>query len=103
MIDDIRTPYSVIPMIYPLEEKLLSDWPPDLCQKAYRVTKPIDPQILTRMRMVGNICYAPNPGTKGRNQMPYASLEANKDPSKTSNENIENCFDKILDYFIIFR
>lgn len=72
-------------MIYPHEEKLLSDWPADFCQKAYRVPKPIDPQILASMRMVGNICYAPNPGTKGRNQMPYASLEGNKgEQSKTS-------------------
>lgn len=58
-------------------EKLLSDLPTEVCKKAYRLPKPIDPQIYANMRMVGNICYAPNPGKKGRNEMPYASPENN--------------------------
>ena len=84
-IDDILTPYSIIPMIYNQTEKLLSDWPADMCKKAYRLPKPIDPQVFATMRMVGNICYAPNPGKKGRNEMPYTSPENNTgDQSKAS-------------------
>lgn len=60
------------------DEKLLSDLPAEFCKKAYRLPKPIDQAILSNMRMVGNICYAPNPGAKGRNQMPYANPENTK-------------------------
>lgn len=36
-----------------------------------RPTPPIEPAILNSMRMVGNIGYAPNPGNRRRNQVPY--------------------------------
>ncbi|XP_015791797.1 PAN2-PAN3 deadenylation complex catalytic subunit PAN2 isoform X3 [Tetranychus urticae] len=83
--NDIITPYSINPMPAYRDDKLLADIPAELCKKAYRLPKPIDPAILSNMRMVGNICYAPNPGAKGRNQMPYASPENTKGSKNKSN------------------
>jgi PAB-dependent poly(A)-specific ribonuclease subunit 2 len=71
-------------MPYCHDEKLLSDWPPELCKKSYRLPKPIDPQILSSMRKIGKVFYAPNPGIKARNQMPYKTSENNKNKPSTS-------------------
>jgi PAB-dependent poly(A)-specific ribonuclease subunit 2 len=35
-INDEMTPYSVVPMVYPPNGKLLSDWPDQLTQNVYR-------------------------------------------------------------------
>ncbi|XP_035212359.1 PAN2-PAN3 deadenylation complex catalytic subunit PAN2-like isoform X2 [Stegodyphus dumicola] len=75
-INDEVTPLSTIPLPN-CEGKLLSDWPPELCQVAYRPTPPIDPLILNTMKMVGSIGYAPNPANRRRNQVPY-QLNQNK-------------------------
>lgn len=42
-----------------------------------RPTPPIEPAILNSMKMVGSIGYAPNPGNRRRNQVPYP-LNQNK-------------------------
>ncbi|XP_055936356.1 PAN2-PAN3 deadenylation complex catalytic subunit PAN2-like [Argiope bruennichi] len=69
-INDEITPLSIIPMPH-CEDKLLSDLPPEFCQVVYRPTPPIDPLILNSMKMVRSIGYAPNPGNRRRNQVPY--------------------------------
>lgn len=69
-INDDLTPLSTIPMPY-CTGKLLSDWPKELIKPVYRRTPPIDPQIINSMKMVRSIGYAPNPGNRVRNQVPY--------------------------------
>ncbi|KAG8222634.1 hypothetical protein J437_LFUL011910 [Ladona fulva] len=41
------------------------------CGFSSRRTPAIDPQILQTMKMVGTVGYAPNPGNRKRNQVPY--------------------------------
>ncbi|RWS30393.1 PAB-dependent poly(A)-specific ribonuclease subunit PAN2-like protein [Leptotrombidium deliense] len=93
--DDVLTPYSTIPMPYYGDEKLLSDWPPELCQKVYRLPQPIDPQILNAMRMVGSVGYAPNPGNKRRNQMPYETVDSSHGGRNLKSPNVNNVTDVI--------
>ncbi|XP_023932627.1 PAN2-PAN3 deadenylation complex catalytic subunit PAN2-like [Lingula anatina] len=71
-ITDELTPYAIIPMPYPdSSQKLLSDWPEHLCQRVYRKTQNIDNEILRSIMTRDNMGYAPNPGIKQRNQVPY--------------------------------
>ncbi|XP_013144008.1 PREDICTED: PAB-dependent poly(A)-specific ribonuclease subunit PAN2 isoform X2 [Papilio polytes] len=51
--------------------KWCNELPPEFFKKAYRKPKPIDPELLSTMKMKGPIGYAPNPKTTRRNQMPY--------------------------------
>ena len=49
----------------------------------YRQQKPIDSDILRTMKVVQNVGYAPNPGTRRRNQMNYqSSFSLNKKKGK---------------------
>ncbi|XP_054716046.1 PAN2-PAN3 deadenylation complex catalytic subunit PAN2-like [Uloborus diversus] len=80
-INDEVTPLSTVPAPH-CDGKLLSDWPEEFSQVVYRPTPPIDPLILSTMKMVGSIGYAPNPGNKKRNQVPY-QFNQNK-PSQDS-------------------
>ncbi|KAK6190508.1 hypothetical protein SNE40_002365 [Patella caerulea] len=84
-IMDERTPYSLIPMIYPTNGHLISDWPMHLAQKIYRKPKAIDPEILRVMKVYNNhnAGYAQNPGKERRNQVPY-KLSKNKKSNKSS-------------------
>ena len=67
---DRLTPLATVPM--PItSEALLSDWPAQWCAKVYRKPMKVDPVVLKTMRMVGTIGYAPNPGNRKRNQIPY--------------------------------
>ena len=63
-ITDSWTPMSEIsPFPYfSITDNLLSDMSPEMCHKSYRPVPPIDPQILSTMRMVGDIGYTPNRG-----------------------------------------
>ncbi|KAF0303420.1 PAN2-PAN3 deadenylation complex catalytic subunit PAN2 [Amphibalanus amphitrite] len=67
---DRLTPLATVPMAV-TSEPLLSDWPSHWCSKLYRKPMKVDPVVLKTMRMVGTIGYAPNPGTRKRNQLPY--------------------------------
>ncbi|XP_064614568.1 LOW QUALITY PROTEIN: PAN2-PAN3 deadenylation complex catalytic subunit PAN2-like [Liolophura sinensis] len=83
-INDELTPLSIIPMQYPTQGTLLSDWPHYLCQKVYRKPKPVDSEILRSMKIYHNVGYAPNPGNKRRNQVQYKLNENNKHRSRKS-------------------
>ncbi|GFY60287.1 PAN2-PAN3 deadenylation complex catalytic subunit PAN2, partial [Trichonephila inaurata madagascariensis] len=69
-INDEITPLSIIPLPH-CDDKLLSDLPLEFCKVEHRPTPPIDSLILNTMKMVGPIGYAPNPGIRQRNQVPY--------------------------------
>nr|XP_026693869.1 PAN2-PAN3 deadenylation complex catalytic subunit PAN2 isoform X1 [Ciona intestinalis] len=69
-ISDENTPLSIIPMPY-CQEPLFSDWPKPQCTPVSRRPPPIDPELLRSMKVVHGIGYAPNPGTRRRNQVPY--------------------------------
>uniref|UniRef100_T1JEQ0 PAN2-PAN3 deadenylation complex catalytic subunit PAN2 n=1 Tax=Strigamia maritima TaxID=126957 RepID=T1JEQ0_STRMM len=83
-VDDNVTPLSSIPVPF-CNEKYLSDWLPELCKVIHRRTPKINPEILQSMKMVQSIGYAPNPGNRRRNQVPYKSHERkSKSSSKSS-------------------
>nr|CAB3264643.1 PAB-dependent poly(A)-specific ribonuclease subunit PAN2 [Phallusia mammillata] len=69
-IDNEMTPLSVIAMPY-CQEPLLSDWPQEYCVPVSRRPPPINPELLRSMKVVQGIGYAPNPGNRKRNQVPY--------------------------------
>ncbi|GBM57414.1 PAN2-PAN3 deadenylation complex catalytic subunit PAN2 [Araneus ventricosus] len=83
-INDEITPLSMVSMPH-CEDKLLSDLPPEFCQVVYRPTPPVDPLILNSMKMVRSIGYAPNPGNRRRNQVPY-QLDNNQLDSPVSRD-----------------
>jgi PAB-dependent poly(A)-specific ribonuclease subunit 2 len=62
------SPLSLIGMPY-YDDMLLSSWPANMIFEVGRPAEPIDPEVLERMRMVDFIGYAPNPGTRLRNQV----------------------------------
>lgn len=70
-ITDELTPLSIIPMVYPTNGTLLSDWPDHFCERTYRKPKKIDPEILRTMKIQHNVGYAKNLGKECRNQTPY--------------------------------
>lgn len=72
-ITDEITPLSTIPTPYCHEGKRLSDWPLEYSKVVYRPPPLIDPKILSTMKMVGPIGYAPNLGNRRRNQVAYSS------------------------------
>uniref|UniRef100_H2YM48 USP domain-containing protein n=1 Tax=Ciona savignyi TaxID=51511 RepID=H2YM48_CIOSA len=69
-IEDENTPLSIIPMPY-CQKSLFSDWPKQQCIPVSRRPPPIDPELLRTMKVVHGIGYAPNPGSRRRNQVPY--------------------------------
>ncbi|XP_022090828.1 PAB-dependent poly(A)-specific ribonuclease subunit PAN2-like [Acanthaster planci] len=73
--------YSSIPMPFS-EGPLLSDWPQEYCRPVVRQAPPIDPEILRSMKVVQFIGYAPNPGTKKRNQVMYKEVKPEKRKGK---------------------
>ncbi|KAL4222806.1 poly(A)-specific ribonuclease [Mactra antiquata] len=83
-IHDFSTPYAMVPMSYPGTGKLLSDWPDYLCDKIYRVPKPIDSEILRTMKVYHNVGYAPNPGKERRNQIPYMKNNEGSNKGKSN-------------------
>uniref|UniRef100_A0A0N5ANV8 Exonuclease domain-containing protein n=1 Tax=Syphacia muris TaxID=451379 RepID=A0A0N5ANV8_9BILA len=60
-IDDSETPYAAFFMPFPADNVYLSDWPDELCQRAYRKPEPIPKETLDSMRMVQFVGYARNP------------------------------------------
>lgn len=83
-VNDDITPMSTVPMPY-CTGKLLSDWPTELCKVTYRRTPPVDPEILRSLKVVHPIGYAPNPGTRLRNQVPYKLDGGKRMKSKCKN------------------
>jgi len=57
-INDPLASYASVPMAYPGQGSLLSDWPQAYCQRVYRQPAPIDPAILNSVKMSGSIGYA---------------------------------------------
>jgi PAB-dependent poly(A)-specific ribonuclease subunit 2 len=72
-MDDTTTPLTSIP--FPLEHNspLLSDWPEQFTRRRFRKVPPIDHAILSNMRMVGTIGYAPSPADHRPNQVAYSA------------------------------
>lgn len=70
IMDELAS-FTSVPMMYPANEPLLSDWPVSMTRKVNRRPKPIDPEILRSMKLVHNVHCVPNPGKTRRNQVPY--------------------------------
>lgn len=68
--DDMMAPLSLV-AAPKCQDKLLSDWPVKNCIPVSRRPPPIDPSIIQTMKIVQGIGYAPNPGNRKRNQVPY--------------------------------
>ncbi|KAK3103914.1 hypothetical protein FSP39_022867 [Pinctada imbricata] len=96
-INDEITPYSIIPMMYPSNGTLLSDWPQQLSNRVYRKPNPIDPDILRSMKMQHNVGYAKNLGKEKRNQIPY---NLNTEKSKKGKGVPESPIGRVDDPFI---
>lgn len=75
-IDDELSPLSTVPLPF-CTRRLLSDLPPQYCKVTYRRASNVDPEILKTMKLVQSIGYAPNPGNRRRNQIPYKSVDKN--------------------------
>ncbi|KAH9513218.1 poly(A)-specific ribonuclease [Bulinus truncatus] len=79
-INDKLAAYSAIPMPYPAQGPLVSDFPEHMLARTYRKPMPIDAEILRTMKVYQNIGYAPNPNKQKRNVVPYIlNDKGNKD------------------------
>lgn len=97
-VTDEYTPYSIIPMMYPTNGTLLSDWPEYLSQRTYRKPKPVDADILRSMKMQHNVGYAKNLGKEKRNQIPY--VQVNEKSKKGKGAVPESPIGRVDDPFI---
>jgi len=70
-INDELAAYSSIPMPYPGQGNLVSDFPEAMMNQVYRKPQPIDSEILRQMKVYQNVGYAPNYNKQKRNVMPY--------------------------------
>ncbi|XP_038209667.1 PAN2-PAN3 deadenylation complex catalytic subunit PAN2 isoform X1 [Zerene cesonia] len=71
-VNDASFRFSSVPLP-PLTTgtKWFHELPEEFFKKVFRKPKPIDPEVLKTMKMKGPIGYAPNPGTRRRNEYPY--------------------------------
>lgn len=69
--------FCSIPLPFPRnDEPLLSEWPSEACRPVHRQTVPVDSQILSNMKIVDFIGYAPKSGNQLRNQVAYPEVLA---------------------------
>ncbi|OQR74388.1 PAB-dependent poly(A)-specific ribonuclease subunit 2-like, partial [Tropilaelaps mercedesae] len=70
---DVLDPINILSSIpMPIHTgPLLSDLPPNVTRFRYHVAQPLDPSILSSIKMVGSIGYAPNNGRLRRNECSY--------------------------------
>ncbi|CAL1534072.1 unnamed protein product [Lymnaea stagnalis] len=79
-INDELAAYSGIPMPYPPQGPLVSDFPEHMMARTYRKPLPIDSEVLRTMKVYQNIGYAPNTNKQKRNLIPYnLNDKGNKD------------------------
>ncbi|XP_076473089.1 PAN2-PAN3 deadenylation complex catalytic subunit PAN2-like isoform X2 [Babylonia areolata] len=76
LADDLCS-LATLPMEYPENDTLFSDWPVSLMRKVYRKPKPLDPEIVRSAKVVHNVGYASNPRRVRRNQIPYTLPKEN--------------------------
>lgn len=74
-IDDHTASYASVPMAYPGQGTLLSDWPSAFTNRTHRQVLPPDPEIMKNVKMSGNLGYAKVPES-GVRKFPYAVNEA---------------------------
>ncbi|XP_059172489.1 PAN2-PAN3 deadenylation complex catalytic subunit Pan2-like isoform X2 [Physella acuta] len=79
-INDELAAYSAVPMPYPAQGPLVSDFPEHMMARTYRKPLPIDADVLRTMKVYQNIGYAPNTNKQKRNVIPYnLNDKGNKD------------------------
>ncbi|XP_012943481.1 PAN2-PAN3 deadenylation complex catalytic subunit Pan2 isoform X2 [Aplysia californica] len=83
-VNDELAAYSGIPMPYPAQGPLVSDFPEEMMNQVYRKPVPIDPEILRTMKVYQNIGYAPNTTKQKRNVIPYDLSEKGTKDRKSS-------------------
>lgn len=98
---DDQQSFSCIPFNksdIPKDEALLSDWPPENCKQLFRLKKPIDDDILSSMKMKGNIGYAQR--KHKQNKLPcYVDEELEEIAKKFENStyNLEDELEQLSD------
>jgi PAB-dependent poly(A)-specific ribonuclease subunit 2 len=103
-MDDTATPLTSVP--FPLEHSssLLSDWPEQFTRRRFRKVPPIDHAILSNMRMVGTIGYAPSPAGHRPNQVAYATEKRTQRGQKHSGADSTHSkgWSKLTPHFVVF-
>ncbi|XP_064456629.1 PAN2-PAN3 deadenylation complex catalytic subunit PAN2-like [Ornithodoros turicata] len=93
-INDEIAALASIPMPY-CSSRLVSDLPKKLTKYVYRKPVPVDPVILSSMKMVGSVGYAPNPGLWRRNEVRYPRETSSSKETREDADIIPQLYKKI--------